>query len=106
MCKSSLICRQGSVLVTRCPDCKTINIWHKTALIIFSFEEFSEFVQATKGLVFEDYAEYNPEGTQVVVLPSTCLDICLVFTWQQWQDFFFALHQTAYMQQVYEAFYG
>ncbi|RZK78871.1 MAG: hypothetical protein EOO92_10360 [Pedobacter sp.] len=68
----------------------------------FSFEQFSAFLNATAGLDFESFVEYHPDGTEVVILASPFPDISLCFTRVEWHEFFAALRQAAYMQQIYQ----
>lgn len=102
MCKPTVISREGDILVTQCLNCKIVNIWNKSILMSFSFEQFQAFINATQNLDFDDYLEYNPDGVEVVILASPFPDINLVFTRVEWHEFFATLHQAAYMQQVYQ----
>lgn len=102
MCKPTIISREGDVSVTHCMDCKIVNIWNRNVLITFSFEQFDAFVNSTRGLQFDDYIEHHPDGLEVVILASPSPDISLVFTRVEWHEFFAALHQAVYMQQIYQ----
>jgi len=102
MCKLTVISKKGDVSVTQCLNCKMINIWNKSTLISFSFEQFHAFIRATENLKFDDYLEHTPDGTEVVILATPYPDISMVFTRVEWYEFFQALYEARYMQQVYQ----
>lgn len=102
MCKPTVIARKGNITVTHCVNCKMVNIWNKGVLISFTFQQFSSFVEATKNLEFDDYLESNPDGSEIVVLATPYPDISLVFTRDEWYNFFAALTEASYMQQIYK----
>jgi len=102
MCKPIVISREGDICVTHCINCKVVNVWNKSVLMTFSFEQFHAFINATRELEFDDYIEYHPDGTEVVILASPFPDISLAFTRVEWHEFFSALYQAAYMQQIYQ----
>jgi len=102
MCKPRVISQKGDVSVTECLNCKIVNIWNRGMLISFSFEQFHAFLKATRDLVFDDYLEYAPNGTEVVILATPHPDISLAFSRVEWYEFFGALHEAKYMQQVYQ----
>lgn len=102
MCKANVIARKGNISVTQCVNCKVVNIWNQNVLISFSFEQFHAFINATKGLQFDDYLEISPDGAEVVVLATPSPDMNLVFKRQEWHDFFAALTEAAYMQEIYK----
>ncbi|WP_142528922.1 hypothetical protein [Pedobacter westerhofensis] len=78
-----------------------INIWNKGVLISFTFSQFSSFVDVTNDLDFDDYLESSPDGTEIVVLATPYPDISLVFTREEWYNFFSALAEATYMQEIY-----
>ncbi|HKG05407.1 MAG TPA: hypothetical protein VKB19_03060 [Pedobacter sp.] len=102
MCKPTVISREGDICVTQCTGCKIVNVWNRSVLMTFSFEQFHAFINATRELVFDDYIELHPDGTEMVILASPFPDISLAFTRVEWHEFFGALHQAEYMQQVYQ----
>jgi len=102
MCKATVIARKGKISVTQCVNCKVVNIWNNTVLISFSFEQFHAFIGATKNLQFDDYLEISPDDVEIVVLATPSPDFNLVFNRHQWHDFFGALHEAAYMQEIYK----
>ncbi|MBB5634410.1 hypothetical protein HDE68_000295 [Pedobacter cryoconitis] len=102
MCKTTIVSREGDVCVTHCLNCKIVNIWNKGVLVAFSFEQFDAFLKATKDLVFDNYIEYNPDGIEVVILATPFSEVSLVFTRVEWDEFFAALKQAAYMKQIYQ----
>jgi len=102
MCKPIVISQKGEISVTQCVNCKVINIWKKGMLLNFSFDQFHAFLKVTSELVFDDYLEYAPDGTEIVILATPHPDISLLFTRPEWHDFLGALHEAAYMQKVYE----
>ena len=101
MCKPTVIARKGLISVTQCIGCRMINIWNQGVLISFSFQQFDAFLEATKDLEFDDYLECSPEGTEIVVLATPYPDISLVFKREEWFNFFNALNEASYMQQIY-----
>jgi len=101
MCKPTVIARKGNICVTQCTNCKMVNIWNKAVLISFGFEQFHSFVEITKELNFDDYFEYAPDGQEIVVLATPHPDISLVFNREDWFNFFSALVEAEYMQQIY-----
>lgn len=102
MCKPTVIARKGNVAVTQCVNCKIVNIWNKNVLITFSFQQFHAFINATKDLEFDNYLEKSPDGVEIVVLATPYPDLSLVFTRNEWTDFFTALNEAVYMQQIYQ----
>ncbi|TDQ09443.1 hypothetical protein [Pedobacter metabolipauper] len=102
MCKPTVISRKGDICVTQCVNCKIVNIWNRGVLISFSFEQFHAFIGATNGLEFDDYLEYSPDGVEVVILATPYPDLSLAFTRVEWYEFFAALNEAAYMQQIYQ----
>ena len=101
MCIPRVISSKGDVTVTECQGCKMVNIWKRGVLMTFSFEQFHEFILATKDLEFDDYLEYHPDGTEMVILPTPFPDVSLAFTRAEWYEFFLALNEAEYMQQIY-----
>jgi hypothetical protein len=101
MCKPTVIARKGNIAVTRCVNCKMINIWNKGVLISFTFQQFSAFVDVTRELEFDDYLESSPDGAEIVVLATPYPDISLLFTREEWYNFFAALAEASYMQEIY-----
>lgn len=102
MCKPTVISRKGNVSVTQCVNCKMVNIWNKNILLSFSFQQFHAFINATRDLDFDNYLEKSPDGINVVILATPYPDLSLVFKRQEWDDFFAALNEAAYMQQIYQ----
>jgi hypothetical protein len=102
MCKPTVISSKGEVMITACRGCKIVNVWKKGVLMTLSFEQFHAFIRATRDLKFDDYFEYHPDGTEIVILASPFPDISLAFTRVEWYEFFSALHDAEYMQHVYE----
>lgn len=101
MCKPTVIARKGNIAVTQCVNCKMVNIWNKAVLISFTFSQFSSFVDLTNDLDFDDYLETSPDGLEIVVLATPYPDISLVFTREEWHNFFAALAEATYMQEIY-----
>lgn len=101
MCKPTVIARKGTVSVSQCINCKMVNIWNQGVLISFSFQQFDAFIDATRNLEFDDYLEESPDGVDIVVLATPYPDLSLVFTRPEWFNFFAALHEASYMQQIY-----
>lgn len=102
MCKPTVITQKGDISVTQCLNCKMVNIWNRSVLISFSFEQFYAFIKATQHLSFDDYLEHTPDGTEVVILATPYPDISLVFTRVEWYEFFNSINEAAFMQQVYQ----
>ncbi|MCD0490018.1 hypothetical protein LPB86_17380 [Pedobacter sp. MC2016-14] len=102
MCKPTVIARKGKISVSQCSNCKMVNIWNQNVLISFSFQQFHAFIETTKDLDFDNYMETSPNGLEVVVLATPYPDISLVFTRKEWYNFFEALQEAAYMQQIYK----
>lgn len=102
MCKPIVISREGDICITHCPNCKIVNIWNRSMLMTFSFEQFSAFISATKHIKFDNYLEYHPDGYEIVVLATPFPDISLTFTRVEWYAFLTAMQQAAYMQQIYQ----
>jgi len=101
MCKPTVIARKGNIAVTQCVNCKMVNIWNKGVLISFTFSQFSSFVDVTRELEFDDYLESSPDGAEIVVLATPYPDISLVFTREEWYNFFAAVAEATYMQEIY-----
>ena len=101
MCKPVVIARKENIVVTHCVNCKIANIWNRGMLISFSFQQFDAFIKATENLKFDDFIEQSPDGTPIVVLATPYPDISLVFNRKEWGDFFDALHEGKYMQEIY-----
>ncbi|SEB09672.1 hypothetical protein [Pedobacter hartonius] len=101
MCTPTVIARKGNIAVTQCVNCKMVNIWNKSILISFTFSQFSSFVDVTSELEFDDYLESSPGGEEIVVLATPYPDISLVFTREEWYNFFAALAEATYMQEIY-----
>jgi len=101
MCKQTVISHKGDVTVTECRGCKIVNVWNRGVLMTFSFEQFHAFISSTRNLEFDDYLEYHPDGSETVILASPFPDISLAFTRSEWYEFFLAIQEAEYMQQIY-----
>lgn len=106
MCKKTLIANIGDIQVTRCCNCKMINIWKTGLLLSFSYQQFYQFARVTKRLDFGRHFEYSPDGNRVVILSTPSPDICLKFTHAELQDFKHIIAEALYMHEIYEMVYG
>jgi len=82
-----------------------MNIWRAGVLMNFSFEQFDAFCSATKKLSFDEYLENRPDGKEVVILSTPFPDISLVFTRDEWHEFFVKIDEALYMKKVYDLVY-
>jgi len=101
MCKKTIIAQRNSVTITQCVNCKVVNIWKKGMLMRFTFEQFDEFAKIASQIDFDQYLEYAPDGTEIVILSTPCNDICLMFTRDELQNFSNAIDEAIFMQSVY-----
>jgi len=102
MCKTTVLAQNQNITIAQCNNCKVLNIWRSGVLMNFSFEQFDAFYLATKKLQFDDYLENRPDGKEVVILSTPFPDISLVFTRDEWADFFIIIDEALYMKRVYE----
>lgn len=102
MCKKTIIAQRNSVTITQCTNCKTVNISKKSILMRFTFDQFDEFSRIARRIEFDNYLEYAPDGTEVVLLSTPCNDICLMFTREELSDFANAIEEAVFMQNVYQ----
>ena len=102
MCKTIVLAQNKNTTITQCSNCKVLNIWRSGVLMNFSFAQFDAFYVVTKKLDFDDYLENRPDGRQVVILSTPFPDISLVFTREEWYEFFTTMDEALYMQGVYE----
>ncbi|WP_316807823.1 hypothetical protein [Pedobacter agri] len=102
MCKTTVLAQNQNVTIAQCNNCKVLNIWRAGVLMNFSFQQFDAFYLATKKLEFDDYLENRPDGKEVVILSTPFPDISLVFTRNEWSDFFKTIDEALYMKRVYE----
>jgi len=105
MCKTTILAHNQNITIAQCNNCKVMNIWRAGVLMNFSFEQFDAFCSATKKLCFDDYQENHPDGKEVVILSTPFPDISLVFTRDEWQDFFIIIEEALYMKKVYDLVY-
>jgi hypothetical protein len=106
MCKTIVLSQKENITVAQCSNCKVLNIWRSGVLMNFSFEQFDVFYQSTKKLEFDDYAENRPDGKEVVILSTPFPDISLVFTREEWREFFETIEEAGYMKRIYELVHG
>lgn len=102
MCKTTVLAQNDNITIAQCDNCKVLNIWRSGVLMNFSFDQFDAFHIATKKLQFDDYLETNPDGREVVILSTPFPDISLVFTREEWTEFFIKIDEALYMKRVYE----
>lgn len=102
MCNTNILAQSQNIIISQCKNCKVLNIWRTGVLMNFSFEQFDAFHAATKKLHFDDYAERHPNGDEVVILSTPFPDMSLVFTRDEWQEFFVKIDEALYMKRVYE----
>lgn len=105
MCKKTVIAQIKSVTITQCVNCKVVNIWKTGLLMKFTFEQFDEFAKIASRIEFDNYLEYAPDGTEIVILSTPCNDICLMFTREELYHFSNAIDEAIYMQNVYRLVY-
>ena len=101
MCKKTIIAQRNNITITQCVNCKVVNIWKRGMLMRFTFEQFEEFAKIASQIEFDNYLEYAPEGTEIVILSTPCNDICLMFTREELHNFSNAIDEAVYMQNVY-----
>lgn len=101
MCKKTIIAQRNNVTITQCVNCKVVNIWKRGMLMRFTFEQFEEFAKIASKIEFDNYLEYAPDGTEIVILSTPCNDICLMFTREELYNFSNAIDEAVYMQNVY-----
>ena len=106
MCKTTVLAQNHNITIAQCNNCKVLNIWRSGVLMTFSFEQFDVFYTATKKLHFDDYLESRPDGKEVVILSTPFPDISLVFTREEWEEFFLKIDEALYMKRVYEIIYA
>lgn len=102
MCKKTIIGQKKGVAITQCVNCKTVNIWKTGLLMRFTFDQFEEFAAITRRIEFDNYLEYAPDGTEIVILSTPCNDICLMFTREELDNFASAIEEAIYMQHIYK----
>lgn len=102
MCKKTIIAQREGVVITQCVNCKTVNIWKTGLLMRFTFDQFDQFAEITSRIEFDDYLEYAPDGTEIVILSTPCNDICLMFTREELANFVNAIEEAIYMQNIYK----
>lgn len=102
MCKTLVLAQNENITIAQCCNCKILNIWRSGILMNFSFEQFHVFYKATERLEFDNYLENRPDGKEVVILSTPFPDISLVFTREEWHEFFEKMEEASYMQRVYE----
>lgn len=102
MCKTLVLAQNENITIAQCCNCKVLNIWRSGLLMNFSFAQFHAFHQATERLEFDNYLENRPDGKEVVILSTPFPDISLVFTREEWHEFFEKMEEASYMQRVYE----
>jgi len=105
MCKTTVLAQNKNITIAQCKNCKVLNIWRAGVLMNFSFDQFDAFYVATKKLNFDDYLENRPDGRQVVILSTPFPDISLVFTREEWIEFFIKIDEALYMKRIYEIVY-
>lgn len=102
MCKKTIIAQREGVAITQCVNCKTVNIWKTGLLMRFTFDQFDQFAEITSRIEFDNYVEYAPDGTEIVILSTPCNDICLMFTRTELDNFASAIEEAIYMQNIYK----
>ncbi|MGA9651417.1 hypothetical protein [Pedobacter sp.] len=102
MCKTLVLAQNENITIAQCTNCKILNIWRSGVLMNFSFKQFHVFYKATERLEFDNYLENRPDGKEVVILSTPFPDISLVFTREEWREFFEKMEEASYMQRVYE----
>ena len=70
-------------------------------LMRFTFEQFEEFAKIASKIAFDNYLEYAPDGTEIVILSTPCNDIYLTFTREELHNFSNAIDEAIFMQNVY-----
>jgi hypothetical protein len=101
MCETKILTQKGPTVISHCPECGMLNIWHQNLLLCFTPSQFISFQRFTNDMGFEDRCFPFPDGSERVVLCTPNRDINFVFTEEEWNDFNAAMIESLYMLEVY-----
>jgi hypothetical protein len=105
MCETRLLTQCGAAVISHCPDCGMLNVWHQNLLLVFTPKQFETFYQFTTELNFDDRCFPFPDGSLRVILCTPNRDINFVFNQTEWVDFNSAMTEALYLQEVYKMIY-
>ncbi|WP_315897956.1 DUF6686 family protein [Mucilaginibacter pallidiroseus] len=106
MCETKILTRRNTTVISHCPECSMLNIWHQNLMLCFTPEQFVSFQNFTKDLDFDDRNFPFPDGSKRVVLCTPNRDINLVFTEEEWSDFNIAMLEASYLLDAYNLIYS
>jgi len=102
MCKTRVLTQKGQTVISHCPECHMLNIWHQNLLLCFTPEQFRSFKNVAIEMAFEERAYPFPDGEERLILCTPHHDINFAFTTDEWEDFKECLEEAVYMQDIYE----
>lgn len=74
-------------------------------MLTFSPNQFSAFKKHTESPDFNDSFYLFPDGEERLILHMPNSDICFSFTEDEWANFYAAMEEAEYMQEVYQLIY-
>ena len=105
MCQKITLSKKGVAHISYCSQCKFIYIWHHNIMLTFSITQFKAFKKHTESPDFnEDFYSF-PDGENRLILHTPNSDICFSFTEDEWTNFYAAMEEAEYMQEVYQLIY-
>ncbi|MFD0793844.1 hypothetical protein ACFQZX_09455 [Mucilaginibacter litoreus] len=105
MCETTILTQNGLTVISHCPDCGMLNIWHQNLLLCFTPLQFFAFQRFTNDMNFEERCFPFPDGSERVVLCTPNRDINFVYTKQEWESFNTAMLEAVYLLEVYNTIY-
>lgn len=100
MCNTQVLSQKGKAVISHCPDCGIINLWHQNLLLAFTPDQFNSFRKFTMELDFEERSYPFPDGSERVILCTPNRDINFVFSIDEWDDFHEAMEEAGYMRDI------
>lgn len=102
MCETRVLSQKGSAVISHCPECDMLNIWHQNLMLAFTADQFNSFRKFTSELDFAERSYPFPDGTERVILCTPNRDINFVFSTDEWDNFHAAMEEAAYMRDIYQ----
>lgn len=105
MCNKITLSKKGATHISYCAKCKHIYIWNGNIMLTFSPTQFLSFKKYTESPDFNESFYHFPDGEDRLILHTPNSDICFSFTENEWTNFYAAMEEAEYMQEVYHLIY-
>lgn len=93
-CTPKLLVEGSHYNIAQCPHCNRIGLYYHNVLIGFDFDDFCRYAYAVLKVDFDCCSIWFPDEKEHVVLNTSCHDIQLSFTREEFEEFTGMLNQS------------